>query len=208
MFDPEDNLFLLAGPVKLHPRVQRAMAQPAVAHRGPEFTETNREFFEALQAVYQTDDPVVCLTGSGTAAMDAAIGSLVGPEEKVVALDNGKFGNRMGLISQRYADEVTVVSSDWGQPVDLDEVDRALEGASALVLTHNETSSGFTHPLRELTELAHANDALIIADCITSLGGIDVPVGELGVDAVLSGSQKCLGAPAGLSFVSLSERAQ
>ncbi len=209
MFDVEDNLFLLAGPVKLHPRVQRAMAQPAHAHRSPEFTEINRELFEALQAVYQTDDPVLCLSGSGTAAMDASVGSLLGPEDTAVVLDNGKFGNRMGLLAERYAGTVTHLEADWGQPIDEDELVEALEdGADALLFTHNETSGGFTHPIERLTDLAHENDALVIADCITSLGGIDVPVGELGLDACISGSQKCLGAPAGLSFVSLSERAR
>jgi len=208
MYDVEDNLFLLAGPVDLHPRVQRAMAQPAHAHRSPEFTEVNRELFELLQEVYQTDDPVLCLSGSGTSAMDAAVGSLVDGSDKVVVLDNGKFGNRMAKLAHRYAGEVTHLEQAWGQPFDLTTVDQAMHGADALLFTHNESSAAFTHPIEDLADIAEGHDALVIADCITSLGGIDVPVDELGLDACVSGSQKCLGAPAGLSFVSLSERAR
>jgi aspartate aminotransferase-like enzyme len=208
MYDVEDNLFLLAGPVDLHPRVQRAMAQPAHAHRSPEFTEVNRELFDLLQEVYQTDDPVLCLSGSGTSAMDAATGSLVDETDEVVVLDNGKFGNRMAQLAHRYAGEVHHLEADWGQPFDLAEVDSALSGADALLFTHNESSAAFTHPIDELAEVAEDNDALTVADCITSLGGMPLPVDELGLDAVVSGSQKCLGAPAGLSFVSLSERAR
>lgn len=208
MYDAEDNLFLLAGPVKLHPRVQRAMSKPAQAHRSPEFTKVNKRMYELLEKVYQTRYPVLCLTGSGTAAMDATIGSLVTKEDKVVALDNGKFGNRMADISRRYAGTVEVVEADWGQPVDLDEVAEALAGAKALVLTHNETSTGFLHPLRELQGLAQDAGALTIVDCITSLGGMDIPVDEWGLDAVIAGSQKCMGAPAGASYVSLSADAR
>jgi len=208
MFDVEDNLFLLAGPVKLHPRVQRAMAKPAVGHRSPEFTEVNRELFDLLQEVYQTTDPVLCISGSGTAAMDASVGSLVGPQDTAVVLDNGKFGRRMGKLAHRYAGEVRHLEADWGQPFSLAEIDEALEGADALLFTHNETSGGFTHPIDELAEMAHDHDALVIADTVTSLGGLDVPVDELALDACVSGSQKCLGAPAGLSFVSLGERAR
>lgn len=208
MYDAEDNLFLLAGPVKLHPRVQRAMSKPAQAHRSPEFTQVNKRMYELLKKVYQTRYPVVCLTGSGTAAMDATIGSLVTKEDKVVALDNGKFGNRMAEISQRYAGTVEVVEADWGQPVDLDEVATKLRGAKALVVTHNETSAGFTHPLQELQGLAQDAGALTIVDCITSLGGMDIPVDEWGLDAVIAGSQKCMGAPAGVSYVSLSADAR
>jgi aspartate aminotransferase-like enzyme len=208
MYDVEDNAFLLAGPVPLHPRVQRAMAQPAHAHRSPEFTEVNRELGNLLQEVYQTEDPVLPITGSGTAAMDAAAGSLLDEGSKAVVLDNGKFGNRMAKLAKRYAGEVVHLEQAWGQPFDLDTIDQALTGAEALLFTHNETSGGFTHPIEDLVSVAEDHDVLTIADCITSLGGVDVPVGELGLDACISGSQKCIGAPAGLGFVSLSERAR
>lgn len=209
MFDVEDSLFLLAGPVKLHPRVQRAMAQPAHAHRSPEFTKVNERLHTRLQETYQTTDPVLCLTGSGTAAMDATAGSLIGPQDTAVVLDNGKFGNRMAKLAKRYAGDVHHLKAPWGQPVELDQVDEALrEGGDALLFTHNETSSAFTHPIQDLTQLAQDHEALSIADCITSLGGLDLPVDELGLDACIAGSQKCIGAPAGLSFVSLSDQAQ
>ncbi len=208
MFDVEDSLFLLAGPVKIHPRIQRAMAQPAHAHRSPEFTTTNKKLFTRLQEAYQTNNPVLCLSGSGTAAMDATVGSLIGPQDTAVALDNGKFGNRMAQLAKRYAKDVHHLEAPWGQPIPPEEIENALTDADALLLTHNETSSAFTHPLQDMAQLAREHDALLITDCITSLGGLDVPVDDLGLDACIAGSQKCIGAPAGLSFVSLSEKAQ
>jgi aspartate aminotransferase-like enzyme len=193
----------------MHPRVTRAMDRPAVNHRGEEFKQLIGELSAGLQKVWQTRGPVVTITGSGTAAMDATLGSLLTQQDTVVALSNGKFGERMTEIAKRYAGTVKTVAAPWGQPVDLHQVETHLRGgAKALVLTHNETSCGFVHPLEKLAKLAHQHDALVIADCITSVGGADIPVDRWGVDAAIAGSQKCLGAPPGLAFVSVSERAK
>ena len=208
-FDPDDNLFLLAGPVKMHPRVRAAMARPAVAHRDPGFVDVNRRMKERLQEVFQTQSPVVTLAGSGTAGMDAAAMSLLKKGEKAVALDNGKFGNRFAQLAGTYGD-ATTISAEWGQPVDLDKLQRALAEVrpKALFLTHNESSVGFTHPLERIAKMARDAGALVVADCITSVGGMDVPVDKWGVDVAIVGSQKCLGMPAGLVFVSVNERAK
>ena len=208
-FDPENNTFLLAGPVKMHPRVLRAMSKPAIAHRSPDFMEVNRRMGEGLRKVFQTAAPVVTLAGSGTAGMDAAAMSLLKKGEKAVAIDNGKFGGRFATLAQTYGD-ATVVKADWGRPVDLDELGRVLESVrpKALFLTHNESSVGFTNPLERIARMAHDVGALVVADCITSIGGMDVPVDRWGVDVAIVGSQKCLGMPAGLVFVSVDERAQ
>src|SRR5688500_5367995 len=114
-FDSEDNLFLLAGPVKMHPRVRAAMARPAVAHRDPGFVDVNRRMKERLQEVFQTASPVVTLAGSGTAGMDAAAMSLLKKGEKAVALDNGKFGSRFAQLAGIYGD-ATTLTAEWGQP--------------------------------------------------------------------------------------------
>ncbi|HVL86818.1 MAG TPA: alanine--glyoxylate aminotransferase family protein [Candidatus Thermoplasmatota archaeon] len=207
-FDPEDNLFLLAGPIRMHPRVLRAMERPAINHRAPEFAAVARELHDLLQYAFDTQNPVLALTGSGTLGMEAAIQSLVDKQDKVVAVANGNFGERMAGLADLYG-TCTTVKAAWGQPVDLAAVESALRGgAKAVVLTHNETSTGFTNPLREIARLAHDHGALVIADCITSIGGIPVPVDAWGVDVAITGSQKCIGAPPGLAFVSLSPEAE
>ena len=208
-FDPQNNTFLLAGPVKMHPRVLAAMARPAMAHRDPAFQDVNRRIGERLREVFQTTAPVVTMAGSGTAGMDAAAMSLLKKGEKAVAISNGKFGERFATLASTYGD-ATVLKSDWGQPVDLAKLEETVRTVKpkAVFLTHNESSIGFTHPLEKIAKIAHDHGALLVADCITSIGGMDVPVDKWGVDVAIVGSQKSLGMPSGLCFVSINERAQ
>lgn len=207
-FDVEDNLFLLAGPVKLHPRVQRAMATPAIGHRGPEFTEVNRELAERTRTLFDHDGPVAILSGSGTAGMEAAVAGLTGPDDRVVSVVNGKFGDRMRQLADRYAGGVTVVEADWGDVPDLDAVDAALaDGGTAVTLTHNETSTGVTNPAEAIGDLAEDHAATYIVDGVTSVGGIEVDIEGWGIDACITGSQKCMAGPAGLAFVAVAEDA-
>jgi aspartate aminotransferase-like enzyme len=211
-FDPEDNVFLLAGPIKMHPRVLRAMAVPAWNHRGPEFAKVSKELGELLQFAFQTSSPVVPITGSGTAGLEAAVGAVVKEGDKVVALTNGNFGERMGNLATLYAGEAnaTVLKHEWGTPYDLAKAEATIreQRPKAVLLTHNETSAGITNPLERLCKVAHDAGALVVADCITSIGGIDTPVDTWGVDLAVTGSQKALGAPPGLAFVSVGPRAR
>lgn len=209
MFDIEDNTFLLAGPVKMHPRVLRAAGSQAVAHRSPEFSEVNGEIASRFQGLLGTENAVAILTGSGTLAMDAVAQSLLQRGDRVVALSNGKFGERMAELATLYGD-ATVLAAPWGQGPDLGAVEDALAAGDtkALFLTHNETSTGLLNPLPEIAELAHEHGALVVADCITSVGGLDVPVDDWGVDVCIVGSQKCLGAPSGLALVAVSPEAE
>ena len=211
-FDPEDNVFLLAGPIKMHPRVLRAMAVPAWNHRGPEFAKVTKEMGELLQFAFQTSAPVVPITGSGTAGLEAAVGAVVKEGDKVVALTNGNFGERMGNLAELYAGpgNATVLKQGWGQPYDLPLAVRTIreQQPKAVLLTHNETSAGITNPLEKVCQAAHDVGAVVVADCITSIGGIDVPVERWGVDLAVTGSQKALGAPPGLAFVSVGPRAR
>ena len=208
-FDPDNNTFLLAGPVKMHPRVLRVMSRPAVAHRDPSFQDVNRRIGERLKEVFQTASPVVTMAGSGTAGMDAAALSLLKKGEKAVAIANGKFGERFATLASTYG-ECTPIKAEWGQPVDLAKFEETVRTVKpkAVFLTHNESSVGFTHPLEKIAKIARDHGALVVADCITSIGGMDVPVDKWGVDVAIVGSQKCLGMPAGLVFVSANERAQ
>jgi aspartate aminotransferase-like enzyme len=150
----------------------------------------------------------VPITGSGTAGLEAAVGAVVGPQDKVLALGNGNFGERMGALAELYG-QATVLKHEWGQPYDMAKVEAEIrKGPKAVLLTHNETSAGITNPLERIAKLAHEHGALVIADCITSIAGIDVPVERWGIDIAVTGSQKALGAPPGLAFVAVGPRAR
>lgn len=208
-FDPKDNVFLLAGPVKMHTRVLGAMTAPSFSHRGPEFAAVNKELLELLKYVFQTKNDVVVLSGSGTAGMEAAASSLLDPTDRVVAIDNGKFGNRMADLVSLYG-KPEILHFEWGQPPDMGAVEGAIAkaGTKALFVTHNETSCGVANPLKEIAAMAHRHGVLVVADCVSSIGGLPVPVDDWGIDIAITGSQKCIGAPPGLAFVSVSKRAE
>lgn len=205
--DLEDTLLMMPGPVPVAPRVLRAMSKPMINHRSTEFAGMYTDCREILSSVFQTKNSIYLLSGSGTAGMEAAVGSVAGKGDKVVAIENGKFGERFKDLAALYSDVVPVVS-EWGLPVDLEIVKEKLEaGAKAIALVHNETSAGILNPAEEIGKLAKKYDALFIMDGITSLGGDDVIIDEWGVDIAIVGSQKCLAAPPGLAAVSVSEKA-
>lgn len=207
-FDAQDNVFLLPGPVKMHPRVLQAMARPAMAHRTPEFSEVNARLFEGLRKLLDIDH-VAVLAGSGTAGMDAAVSSLVHWGDRAIGLDNGKFGERMAGLVQRYAGDSAVrLTSDWGQPHDLEALERELEeGATAVAFTLNETSTAVMNQGQRIAKLCRKHGALSIADTITATGSIPTPMKDWGLDVTIMGSQKCIGGPSGLAFVGVSDAA-
>jgi len=204
--DVEDTVFLLPGPVKMHPRVLRAMGMPAINHRSAAFQEVIAEIRELTKYLFQTSGKVAVLSGSGTAGLDASVSGLLHREDKVLCLVNGKFSERFLELCSVYA-KPTPLQFEWGTPVDPQRVAAALEsgGFKAVTVCHNETSTGLTNPIREIAAVARKHDALMIVDGITSVGGIDVRL-EWGIDALVMGSQKCIAAPAGLSAVAVSER--
>lgn len=208
-FDPDDNLFLLPGPVKMHPRVLRAMSHPAAAHRGPEFSAVVKQLEGGLKRVMGADH-VALMTGSGTAGMEAAISNLVHWGDKALGLDNGNFGGRMAKLVKRYAhDKAVTLTSPWGEGVDLALLAAELEkgGTTAVAFTLNETSTGVMNQGKEIAALCRKHDALCIADTITATGAVPVPMKDWGLDVSIVGSQKCLGGPSGLVFVGINERA-
>ena len=205
--DLEDSLLMMPGPVPVAPRVLRAMSKPMINHRSTEFAGIYTNCREILSSVFQTKNDIFVLSGSGTAGMEAAVGSVAGSGDKVIAIENGKFGERLKDLAALYAEAVPVVF-EWGLSVDLEMVKEKLEGgAKAITLVHNETSTGILNPAAEIGKLAKKHDALFIMDGITSVGGDDVRVDEWDVDIAIVGSQKCLAAPPGLAAVSVSEKA-
>ncbi|MEW5937756.1 MAG: alanine--glyoxylate aminotransferase family protein [Candidatus Thermoplasmatota archaeon] len=208
MFDLQDNIFMLAGPVKIHRRVLEAMSVPSIAHRSEDFKEVNDELRELLKYLFQTDYDVALFSGSGTAGVEAAISNLVRKGDRVLNIANGKFGERLHEMSKIFATP-TLLQIEWGKPPDLDVVERALaqEEYRAVTLCHNETSTGLTNQAMEIGALVKRHGALYILDGITSVGGLEVRPKDLGADVVIFGSQKCVGAPAGLAGICISPEA-
>ena len=207
--DIEDNVFMLPGPVKIHPRILRAMSLPSIAHRSPEFTEVIGEIRDLLKYLFDSQNDVALVSGSGTAGLDMAICNMFGKDDKVLNITNGKFGERFADLSEMYSNSVRLVYP-WGKPPDLEQVAAELEKGDykGITLCHNETSTGMVNPAPEIGELAKKHDVLFLMDGITSVGGLEVRLDEWNVDIAIMGSQKCLGAPAGLSALSVSESAK
>ncbi len=205
--DLEDTLLMMPGPVPVAPRTLRAMAKPMINHRGAAFSEMYDDCREILADVFKTQNDIFVISGSGSASMEAAIGCIINKDDTIVAIENGKFGERFKDIAGRYGN-VVPLEFEWGEGIDLGIIEEKLsEGAKAVTLVHNETSAGIMNPAKEVGKLARKYDALFIMDGVTSIGGDVVEVDKWGIDIAIVGSQKCLAAPPGLSMVSVSERA-
>ncbi len=200
---------MIPGPVPVLPRIREAMSKPMIFHRGDEFGTMYGEIVELLRTVFQTRNDPFVLSGSGTCAMEAAIGNLVDKDTKIVCIANGKFGERFADIAGRYTEQVKSLNTSWGGSIDLETVKDALESNNPDVVTmvHNETSTGILNPAREVGKLVKKHDAIFVLDCVTTIGGDEAPVDDLGADVAIVGSQKCLGAPPGMSAISVSEAA-
>jgi len=197
---------MLPGPVPMPERVRQAMMRQAINHRSAAFGEVYADCMRVLKTVSGTANDLFVISGSGTAAMEAAVANF-GRGRRIVSLVNGKFGDRLRRIGDRYG-SVTPIEPGWGMPFDLSDVGTALEaGAEVVTMVHNETSAGIRNPARELGKLAQEHGALFIMDGITSIGGDVVEADRWGVDVAIVGSQKCLAAPAGLSAISVSGKA-
>jgi aspartate aminotransferase-like enzyme len=202
----KEPLLMLPGPVPMPERVRMAMIRQAINHRGAEFGSVYADCVRVLKKTFDTKNDLFVISGSGTAAMEAAVANF-GNGLTIACLENGKFGERMFKIAQRYGTAKTV-SSEWGTPLDLAALEHELaEGAGMVTLVHNETSAGIKNPAEKVGRLARKYDALFVMDGITSIGGDEVHADNWGADIVVVGSQKCLAAPAGLSAISVSERA-
>ncbi len=209
-FDPETTTFLIAGPVRIHPRVLRAMSMPSLNHRGDYFHGIVREIRELLPVLFGTTGHQVVLSGSGTAGLEAVYASLVPKDGRTLVLTNGNFGDRTDEIVRRYSSSVTTLSAPWGSPIPLDpaKAELAKGDVRAVCVVHNETSVGLANDLAALAPAVREAGALFLVDGISAVAGIPVSVEAWGIDALVAGSQKGLAAPAGLALVHLSERAR
>jgi alanine-glyoxylate transaminase/serine-glyoxylate transaminase/serine-pyruvate transaminase len=186
------------------------MATPLVGHLDPQFLEIMNETQLMLRQVFRTANTLTFpVSGTGSAGMETCVVNLIEPGDKMVVCVNGVFGQRMTDVAQRSGATVTTLERPWGDVFDLSQIREALKKVRPKVLgiVHAETSTGAWQPLSELGSLCHEFDTLLLADTVTSLGGVPVETDIWGIDAIYSGTQKCLSCPPGLSPVSFSPRA-
>ncbi len=200
----------IPGPTPLPERVVRSMNRPMIDHRGPEFAAILSEITAGAKRVFKTSSDLLVLTCSGTGGLESAIANLVSPGDEVVATLCGNFGERFAALAAAYGADVVRLEFEWGQPVDADDLATVLEKhpkAKVVLLTHNETSTGLTNPLRELARAAHQADRIVVVDGVSSISSIEIETDAWGIDVAVSGSQKGWMAPPGLALVSVSDRA-
>ena len=200
------GLLMIPGPVYLDERIIRAMSRQMIYHRGKKFSEVLKYCIEILKKLFGTKNDVYVISGSGTSGMEAAIASFSNVN-KILCVENGKFGSRFVEIAKRYT-QVEHVKFEWGESIDLEKIKESIEkGCDAIAFVHNETSTGILNPAEKICKIARKHDILVIMDAITSVGGDEVEMDKWGVDVAVVGSQKCIGAPPGLAAVAVSEKA-
>lgn len=201
---------MLPGPTPLPPKVMQAMAAPMHNHRGDHWKQIYAEVESGIKWLYQTQNDVVCLAGSGTTGMEAAITNLFSAGDRVLVLTQGSFSERFAHMAEVYGLVTERLSVDWGQaiePIALDQKLKNSEPFKAVFLVHNETSTGVLNDLKALSAVIHRYGALSIIDAVSSLSTTDLPVDQWQLDLVISASQKSYMAPPGLSMISISQRA-
>ncbi len=210
-FQPPQRTLMGPGPSDVHPQSLQALSRPTIGHLDPLFIGMMDELKALLQYAFQTSNPLtMAVSAPGSAGMETCFANLVEPGDKVIVCRNGVFGDRMYQNVIRLGGEAVLVDDEWGQPVSPDKVEAALQehpDAAILAFVHAETSTGVCSDAQTLCALAQKYDCLSLVDAVTSLGGVELRVDDWGIDAIYSGSQKCLSCVPGLSPVSFSSKA-
>lgn len=206
-------MLMIPGPTPVPEKVLLAMAKHPIGHRSGEFSQIIAQTNAGLKWLFQTENPVLALTASGTGTVEAAIINFLSAGDRVLVGSNGKFGDRWVQIAKAYGLDVQVISADWGTALNPDDFAKALTADSdkkikAVIVTHSETSTGVLNDLEAINKLVKDHgEALTIVDAVTSLGSYNIPVDEWGIDVIASGSQKGFMLPPGLGFVAVSDKA-
>lgn len=210
-FHPPERILMGPGPSDVNPRILEAMARPTIGHLDPLFIEMMDAMKGLVQYAFRTKNKLTFpVSAPGSSGMESCFVNLLEPGDKAIVCRNGAFGGRMKENVERCGATPVMVEDNWGEPVDPQKLEDALKAnpdAAVVAFVHAETSTGAQSDARTLVELARQHDCLTIVDTVTSLGGSPVKVDEWGIDAVYSGSQKCLSCTPGLSPVSFSNRA-
>lgn len=206
------QFLMIPGPTPVPESALMAMARHPLGHRSSEFSSILKEVYADLRWLFQTQNDVFIYTSSGTGAMEGALSNILNPQDKVLSLVIGNFGERWAKIAESRGAQVERISAEWGQAIDPQILKERLsqdvnKEIKAVTLTHNETSTGVTNRLKELMQIINEHGALSVVDGVTSVGAIDVPMDELGIDILVSGSQKGFMIPPGLAFLACSNRA-
>lgn len=210
-FIPPVRTLMGPGPSDVHPRILSALARPTIGHLDPMFVAMMDDMKQLLQYAFKTQNQLtIPVSAPGSAGMETCFVNLVEPEDKVIICQNGVFGGRMKENVERIGATAVMVENAWGEAVDPDKLRDALKAnpdAKIVAFVHAETSTGACSDAKLLCEIAREHDCLTIVDAVTSLGGSPLEVDAWGIDAIYSGTQKCLSCTPGLSPVSFSERA-
>ena len=208
--DPGQRILMGPGPSDVPPRVLQAMSAPCIGHLDPYFLSIMDETQTLLRFLFQTENALtIPVSGTGSAGMEACFVNLVEPGDEVLVCVNGVFGTRMCDIVNRLGGKLLRVDGEWGRAIDPDMVEKVAKDRplKVLAVVHAETSTGVCQPLEDLAHIAKGSGALFLVDMVTSLGGMDVALDRMGIDAAYSGTQKCLSCPPGLSPISFSAAA-
>ena len=204
-----DNL-RIPGPTPCPEVVLKEMRRQMINHRGPEFRQILNDVTAKLKQLFQTQHDVFLLTCSGTGGLEAAIVNILSPGDKVLSVSIGVFGDRFASIAKQFGAEVIPLNFEWGKAADVDEIRKTLNNkpdVKAVLVTHNETSTGVTNDLEQISTVVKEFDKLLLVDAISSLGSIKLPVDEWHCDVIITGSQKGWMVPPGLAMVAISEKA-
>jgi alanine-glyoxylate transaminase / serine-glyoxylate transaminase / serine-pyruvate transaminase len=208
--DPVTRVLMGPGPSDVPPRVLRAMAAPTLGHLDPDFLAITSETQQLLRDVFQTENVLtIPVSGTGSAGMEACFVNLIEPGDQVAVVVHGVFGSRMVDCAGRLGAEIISIEAEWGRAVQPESVEAALKGKQPKIfaVVHAETSTGVRQPLPDIVKIAKDAGALMMLDCVTSLGGVEVTLDAWGIDAAFSGTQKCLSCPPGLAPLSFNEKA-
>ncbi len=206
-----ERILLGPGPSMVSSRVLRAMAHPLVGHLDPKFIELMKEVQELLRYTFQTKNQMTLpVSGTGSAGMESTVANLLEPGDTIMIGVNGYFGDRLCDMASRYGATVNRLDKPWGDVFTPEEIDAELKKkpAKVVAIIHAETSTGALTPLEGMAEVVHKHGALLLVDCVTSLGGIPLKIDEWDIDIAYSGTQKCLSCPPGLSPVTIGARAR
>ncbi len=206
----DDAHLLIPGPTPLPAQVREAMARPMVNHRSDEFGQELAGLLDGLRQIFQTAGAVLPFTASGTGGLEAAVVNVLSPGDRVLALVCGTFGERFAAVAREFGAEVIPLEVEWGRAVDPEDLRRALRAhpeVRAVLVTHNETSTGVTNPLEAIAGVVRSSEALLLVDAVSSLAAVDLRADAWGLDVVVAGSQKALMGPPGAVFLSISDRA-
>lgn len=208
---PPQRVLMGPGPSDVSPRVLRALAAPTLGHLDPCYLRIMDQTRDLLRKVFQTNNELtMAISGTGSAGMEACVCNLVEPGDEMIVCVAGVFGGRMKDVAQRYGATVHTIEVPWGTHVPAERIAETLKAhprTKIVGLVHAETSTGMQQPLEEISDIVHEHGALFVVDAVTSLGGINLPVDQLRIDACYSGTQKCLSCPPGLSPVTFSPQA-